>query len=178
MRFSYTLLCIASMLIFAHSGTTEDTNSHSATDSEQSTEEFINGTKITSETMDLNMETSMIAFKNNVTVTDSKFTLKGDKLIIVSKGRNEVESLQAEGSVRLKTKNGEATCQKATYANSLGQFTLEHDVTLRQPKGNVSADRIMFLIQNGHIEGVHCEGNVRALIPSKEIMPVKRSNNP
>lgn len=171
MRFSYTFLCIASMLLFAHSGTTENINSHSATGSERSTAEFLNGTKITSETMDLDMETAKIAFKNNVTVTDSDFTLKSDKLIIVSKGRNELESLQAEGDVWLKTVNGESTCQKATYANSLGQFTLEHDVILRQPKGNVSADRIIFLLQNGHIEGVHCEGNVRALLPSKKIIP-------
>ncbi len=180
MRFSIICLCIVGILLSAHSGSAEDTHIQATNDSRQPDEEFINGTnitKITSKTMDLDVKTSTLVYKTDVTITDPQFTLKTDKLIIVFKGKNKLDSLQAEGSVWLKTINGEATCQKATYTSALEQFTLEHDATLRQPNLNLSADKIVFLIRNGQFESVHCEGNVRGLFPSNAV-PAKRNDNP
>ena len=181
MKFSIVWLCIAIMPLCARSGTTNDSHRDSTSDSRQPSGEFANGTNvitITSKTMDIDMKTFTADFKTDVTVTAPQFTLKADKLIVVSKGTNEVESLQAEGGVWLKTASGDATCQKATYIRALEQITLERDATLRQGNRNMLADRIVFIIRNGQIEGAHAEGNVRGSFPSKDVVPTKRSVNP
>lgn len=152
-------------------------NSDIDTDSRQNNIIFIDSITVTSSTMDFNMKTSLLAFKGRVTVNNSQYTLKCNTLFITPDKNRTLESMQAEGNVRLKLKNGEITCQKATYSRLSGLFILEQNVTMQQEHGNVSADRITVVMRDGEFERIYCEGNVKSSLSPGEALPEITSVN-
>ena len=180
MRYSNIFYILTCILIFLFSGPVMALSSDRDTESRQPdiTIGYGGNTEITSDTMEFNMKKSILVFKNNVTVTNSQYTLWCDTLLISSDKDNTPESMQAEGNIRIKAENGEATCKKATYSRLSGQFILEQGVILKQKNSDLSADKIIAVVKNGHFEGIRGEGNIRGSLPLKQIIQDKESVPP
>jgi lipopolysaccharide transport protein LptA len=132
------------------------------------------GTKITADSMDLDMKTSTSVFETNVVVTSPEFKLTADRLAVTTEGMNEIESWKADGNVWLQTKDGEATCRHMAYSKAQGQVVMKDSATLRQPNAHISADRIVFSIRNGEIVTAKGTGNVQTSYPAQSITSAKK----
>lgn len=170
MRAHNNLFILAGILIFLCQGSSMALDRDSNTESKHPNKNVVDCTNVTAETMDLSMESSVMAFRENVTVANSQYILNCDTLLIKPDKNKKPESMQAVGNVRLKAENGRATCKKATYSRSSGQFILEHDAVLQQENSKLSADKITVIIKDGQFEGIRGEGNVKGSIPLKEIL--------
>jgi lipopolysaccharide transport protein LptA len=148
-----------------------------AAESKQPEVESPDSIRVTSETLDFNMKTSMLVYMDNVTATNSQYTLKCNTLLISLNKDNKPASMQAEGNVNLKVKDGEITCKKATYSRSSGEFILEQNVTLRQENSTFSADKITVQVKDGRFEGIHGEGNIKGSFPMDEVLQDTKSVN-
>ena len=177
MKISIIFIVTASMFIFFYSGSSIALNSDRDADIKHPATQLEDGTEVTSDTMDFNMKASILAFRNNVTATKSQYTLKCNTLHISINKDNKPESMQAEGNVNLKTKDGEITCKKATYSSSSGEFILEQNVTLHQENSTFSADKITVQVKDGRFEGIHGEGNIKGSFPLDEVLQDKKSVN-
>ena len=173
MKNSITFLIISCLLMFCLSGSVSALN-HDA-ELKQPKVEPLENTRVTSDTLDFNMKTSVMAYIDNVTAINSQYTLKCNTLLISLNKDNKPESMQAEGDVNLKTKDGEITCRKATYSRSSSEFILEQNVKLRQENSTFFADKITVLIKDGRFEGIHGEGNIKGSFPLDEVLQDKKS---
>ena len=158
-----------SILVFSFSGSVIALNRPGDTDSKQ-TDIPSPDIRITSDTVDFSMKTSLLVYRGNVRVTNSQYTLTCNNLFISPDKNNKPESMQAEGNVRLKAKDGEMTCKKAAYSRSSGEFILEQDVTLHQVNRDMTADKIIVMIKDGRIEDLHGDG-IRGSVPLGDILP-------
>ena len=68
-----TFIIVTAILVFICSYPTWALNSQTNTDSKQTEIKFIDNTTVTSEIMDFSMKASLLAFRNNVTVTNSQY---------------------------------------------------------------------------------------------------------
>ena len=175
MRGTKTFFIFAGILLFLYSGSATALDSVRDAEPGQPDIKSIDSTSVIAETMDFSTKTSMLAFRKNVMVSNSQYILKCNTLLISSDKDNKPESMQAEGNVRLKAENGEATCKKATYSKSSDQFILEHDAVLKQENSILSADRIIVTVKDGQFEGIRGEGNVRGYFPLEQVLPDKKS---
>jgi lipopolysaccharide transport protein LptA len=175
MKSSITFLIISCLLMFFLSDSVNALNRDA--ESRQAEVESLNNTSVTSETLDFNMKTSVLAYMDNVTATNSQYTLKCNTLLISLDKDNKPVSMQAKGNVNLKVKDGEITCKKATYSRSSGEFILEQNVKLHQANSTFSADKIKVLIKDGRFEGIHGEGNIKGSFPLDEVLQNKKSIN-
>ena len=178
MKNKTVFIAIAGMLLFLIPGSVRTLHGNSAGDIKQTDAEFSDNIRVTSDTMDFSLKTSVITFRNNVTANNPEYILNCNSLFISPDKDNRIESMQAEGNVRLKAENGEMTCHIAKYSRSTGEFILEQNVTLKQENSDWSADRITVFIHNGQFEDIHCEGNVKGSIPMEKILPDSETGNP
>ena len=132
-----------------------------------------NITTVTSETATFDLEASTIHFKTNVVVTDPEFSLTSDALTVEAKGTNQIDSVVARGNVKLRARDGSATCGTATYARASGKVILEHNAVLKLPDRCVSADKITLTIRDGRIGAVHTVGSSHIQLPGEGIIPPK-----
>ena len=167
---------VASILMFSFSGSVTALNSHGEPDLKQ-TEITSPDIRITSDTIDFSMKTSLLVYSGNVKVINSQYTLTCDNLFISSDKNNKPESMQVEGNVRLKTKDGEITCKKAAYSRSSGEFILEQDVTVHQENRDMTADKIIVMIRDGQFDNFHGEG-ISGSVPLEDILPDSETGNP
>ena len=164
---------IAGMLVFSCQWQVNALSSD--TESRKPEIKFNDNTTVVSDTMDFELKTSVVVFMDNVTVTNSQYTLKCNKLRMLPDKENRIESLQAEGNVSVKAKNGMVTCKKATYLRSSGKLILEYNVALHQEDNILSADKVTVIIREGKFDGIHGEGNVRGSFSLEEILQEEKN---
>lgn len=98
---------------------------------------------IVADKIEFDNKEGVILFDQNVLVSDPRFVMRSDRLIVFMAGTNDVDQIMAIGNVSLTNGNRSAKCDKAVYTRKDGQIVMSAEkggmVELRQGGGKAGA---------------------------------------
>lgn len=110
---------------------------------------------ITAKKVDYDNKEGVILFDENVVVDNPQFLLKSDRLLVFTKGTNDVNQILAIGNVSISNQNRSATCEKAVYTKQDGTITMTGKpklMTSGERAGEVAGDKITIWINDERME--------------------------
>jgi lipopolysaccharide export system protein LptA len=100
-------------------------------------------TVITSLKMNFDYKRNFVEFTGNVVVVDPQMRLESDSLTILLAGTNEVKSVTADGTVRIKLSDKTGTCDKAVYTTKDSKIVMTGNAkVVVRGKDSVTGDEI------------------------------------
>jgi lipopolysaccharide export system protein LptA len=124
-------------------------------------------TVITSKEMFLDYGAHTVRFEKNVHVTDPQMELDSDELEVRFSESNEIDWIEATGSVRLVSEGREALAGKAVYDVHTDEFVLEDNPRLVDGRNTLYGERIRFWRKTRQMR---CEPGARlVLYPDDEL---------
>jgi lipopolysaccharide export system protein LptA len=100
-------------------------------------------TVITSKKMNFDYKRNVVEFNGNVVVVDPQMRLESDSLTVLLAGTNEIKSVTADGSVRIKLPDKTGTCDKAVYTAKESKIVMTGNAkVVVQSKDSVRGDKI------------------------------------
>lgn len=121
-------------------------------------------TIITSDQMSYDYKRSIAIFQDNVVVVDPQVRLEADALTVLFGSTNEVKSVTAIGSVRIKSGDKSATCNKAIYIIRTGEILLTGNAKLMRNSDALEGKQITFWVNE---ERVVCKPGKLTIHPSR-----------
>jgi lipopolysaccharide export system protein LptA len=100
-------------------------------------------TVITSQKMNFDYKRNVVEFTGDVVVIDKDVRLESDALTIILAGSNEVKSVTADGTVRIKMPDKTGTCDKAVYTTKDSKIIMTGNAkVVMRGKDSVTGDEI------------------------------------
>lgn len=118
-------------------------------------------TVITSKEMLLDQDSRSVWFEKNVRVEDPKLTIDCDVLEVNFSESNEIDWIEALGSVRLVHEGRVALAEKAVYDTISDEFLLEGNPRIMEGRNALLGERIRFWRGTGRMV---CEPSARLVI--------------
>lgn len=113
-------------------------------------------TRITAKRMEYDYKEAVALFDEDVVVTDPKFRMTSEKMIVFFQGTNEMKQLVVIGNVSISNDNRIAVCEKAVYTKATGQIVMTGKAALQRvgqgEDGKVTGDRITIWVDEERIE--------------------------
>jgi len=113
-------------------------------------------TRITAKRMEYDYKEAVALFDEDVVVTDPKFRMTSEKMIVFFQGTNEMKQLVVIGNVSISNDNRTAVCEKAVYTKATGQIVMTGNAALQRvgqgDAGKVTGDRITIWVDEERIE--------------------------
>lgn len=113
-------------------------------------------TRITAKRMEYDYKEAVALFDEDVVVTDPKFRMTSEKMIVFFQGTNEMKQLVVIGNVSISNDNRTAVCEKAVYTKATGQIVMTGNAVLQRvgqgEAGKVTGDRITIWVDEERIE--------------------------
>lgn len=113
-------------------------------------------TRITAKRMEYDYKEAVALFDEDVVVTDPKFRMTSEKMIVFFQGTNEMKQLVVIGNVSISNENRTAVCEKAVYTKATGQIVMTGNAVLQRAgqgdAGKVTGDRITIWVDEERIE--------------------------
>ena len=113
-------------------------------------------TRITAKRMEYDYKEAVALFDEDVVVTDPKFRMNSEKMIVFFQGTNEMKQLVVMGNVSISNDNRTAVCEKAVYTKATGQIVMTGNAVLQRvgqgEAGKVTGDRITIWVDEERIE--------------------------
>ena len=134
------------------------------------------GMVITSERMELDYKETnamVIAFDENVRVTDPQYTMTADRMLVFLEGTNQIRRIIAVGHVDVAQPDKHATCEKAVYEHATGEIVLTGNPVLNRGADRVVGARII-VYQNDQRVVVEGGGRVNLspeTLKNREVKP-------
>ena len=120
------------------------------------------GMEITSVRMELDYKETnamVIAFDEDVHVTDPRYEVKADRMLVFLQGSNQIKRIIATGHVDIFQPDRHAICEKAVFEAGTGEIVLTGNPVLTNGANRVVGDKIT-VYQND--QRVVVEGSSRA----------------
>ncbi len=121
-----------------------------------STNEAVQPMTITATRMEYDYKESVALFDENVVVSDARFNMQSDKMIVFFEGTNDMSRLVVMGNVSISNENRLAHCDKAVYSRADGRIVMTGTATLQRTgqgeAGKVTGDRITIWLDEERIE--------------------------
>ncbi|MCF6265040.1 MAG: lipopolysaccharide transport periplasmic protein LptA [Desulfuromusa sp.] len=127
--------------------------------------------EITSQKLEVLQQQRRSIFTGNVVAKQGEMTLYADKLVVVlQKGQDQVERLDATGGVRVLQLDRIATAEKAVFYQVEEMLVLSGNAEVTQGKNKISGDEItLYLQENRTLVKSSKTNRVRAVIvPEKK----------
>ena len=122
--------------------------------------------EITSESLQLNQETSTAEFSGDVLVRQGQLTMSCDRMLVeygpnAETGENEIKIIRMFGGVTLASPSENAEADAAIYNLQSEILTMSGNVLVTQGAAALSSDQLTYNLDNG--SGV-LEGNVKTVL--------------
>lgn len=115
--------------------------------------EAAKGTQVVSDTFRLNLEKKEGVFTGNVRVTDPKFNLESEELVVYFSPENKMERLVARGNVKIKQgTERSATCREAEYLVAEKKIRLTGEPVVMQNQNRVTGTVITIFPENDRMD--------------------------
>ncbi len=118
-------------------------------------------TVITSEKLTFDYRKQFALFENDVVVVDPEMKIFADTMLVLFNSENEVQSIKAEGKVRILQDDKQARSAVAEYHVATGEIILTGDPQVTRGKDTLTADVITFWRDEDRME---CKPNARLVI--------------
>lgn len=93
-------------------------------------------TKITSDRLEFDYHSFVALFAGNVVVTDPKFVLKTDKMLVFFENTNDVKRVDCAGNVDMESGDIRARAARAAYTRENAQVSLEGEPVVTKGSGD------------------------------------------
>lgn len=121
--------------------------------------------EILSQQLEVLQQENRSVFSGDVVATQGDMTLNADRLIIYFVGENQVDRLEASGSVRFSQLDRVATADKAIYHQQDGILLLQGNAGVTQGSNQVNGDEITFYVhENRSVVKGSSQKRVKAVI--------------
>lgn len=118
------------------------------------------GTEVTSNNFRLDLPKSQGIFTGEVRVTDKKFTMEADELVVYFNEQNQVQRLVARGDVKIFQANDKsATCRQAEYILADQTLKLTGDPVVSQQGNRITGTLITLFTDSDRMD---VEGSTKA----------------
>ncbi|WFB35275.1 LptA/OstA family protein [Kiritimatiellota bacterium B12222] len=122
-------------------------------------------TEITSDKLFFDYEAKKAIFTGNVVVTDPDLQLNADKLVVTMTAQDEIDKLEAEGSVEVKMEGLHSRSGKAIYTISNGKVVLTDRPQVSREGSVLQADKVIYWRLENRME---TEGKTRVIMFSED----------
>lgn len=109
------------------------------------------GMVITSERLEFDYKEFVVAFDENVHVTDPQFTLTSDRLLVFLEGTNQIKRIVAIGHVDVVQVDRHATCDKAVYERGSGQVVMTGNPVMSRGSDRVAGREITIWLNDERV---------------------------
>lgn len=122
-----------------------------------------NNTVITSTRLNYDQQKHTAVFEENVVVTDPQIRINSDRLTVRFTAENQLETIESEGNVVIRTRDIISVSEKAVYDIKEAKVILSGNPRVKQGKDKLSAETITFW---RNTKRILCEPNARLEIDS------------
>ena len=109
------------------------------------------GMVITSERLEFDYKEFVVAFDENVHVTDPQFTLTADRVLVFLQGTNQIKRIVAIGHVDMAQVDRHATCDKAVYEKESGQVVMTGNPVMSRGADRVAGREITIWLNDERV---------------------------
>ena len=109
------------------------------------------GMTITSERLELDYKEFVVAFDENVHVTDPQFVMTADRVLVFLENTNQIKRIIALGNVVISQTDRHATCDKAVYEKGTEQVTLTGSPVLTRGNDRVTGSEIVVYMNDQRV---------------------------